>query len=497
MEIKKLVTKLDENLAYIREKLGVDTSFDIIVREFDVGGKKAALIFVDAFANSNVITLILQNLSRLKREDLAPNSLEKIYRYIPYMEMDKSEDLDEVIDQVLAGPMALLLDGEREAIILDTREYPARGPEEPEIERITRGSRDGFVETLIFNIGLVRRRLRDPSLRTEYFSVGTRSKTDICLLYIKDIANPKILNTVRERLENIKIDGLPMAEKTVEEFITEGFYNPYPQVRYTERPDVAAIHLLEGHVVIMVDTSPAAMIAPVTLFHHMQHAEEYRQNVPNGIYLRMVRFLGVIISVILAPLWLLLATNRQLVPPFLEFIGPQDVGNIPLFVQFLIANFGVDLIRVASIHTPSALATALGLIGALLIGDIAVQVGIFTSEVLLYISLVAVGLFTTPSWELSLANRFSHLLMLVATGLFGLYGFLGGLFTIFVILARTKSFGVPYLWPLLPLNLRALLDVLIRRPVPLMASRPSLLRAQDSDRLPPREGRGKGGKNKE
>jgi stage V sporulation protein AF len=492
MEKKKLSAKLEENLKYIRERLGVDVSFDIIVREMEVGGRKAAFIVVDAFADSDVITLILQNLVRLKREDLLPNPLEKIFRvHIPYMEMQKSQDLDEIIDQVLAGPMAFLLDGQEEAIILDVRNYPARNPEEPEIERITRGSRDGFVETLIFNVGLIRRRLRDPSLRTEHFSVGTRSKTDICLLYLNDIANPQIVATVRERLEKIKVDGLPMAEKSVEEFITEGYYNPYPQVRYTERPDVAAIHLLEGHVIILVDTSPAAMIAPVTFFHHIQHAEEYRQNVPNGLYLRAVRFLGIIISVILAPLWLLLATNRQLLPPFLEFIGPQDMGTIPLFIQFLIANFGVDLIRVASIHTPSALATALGLIGALLIGDIAVQVGIFTNEVLLYISLVAVGLFTTPSWELSLANRFSHLLMLLATGLFHLYGFLGGLLLIFILLARTRSFGLPYLWPLFPLNIRALIDVIIRKPVPSLTNRPSLLRPGDPDRLPPREDRGK------
>lgn len=492
MEKNRLSGKLEENLKYIRKKMGADVSFDIILREMEVGGRKAALIFVDAFADSDVITMILQSLVRLKREDLLPNTLEKFYRcHIPYMEMEKSRDLDEIIDQVLAGHMAFLLDGQEEAIVLDTRDYPGRSPEEPEIERITRGSRDGFVETLIFNVGLVRRRLRDPSLRAEHFTVGTRSKTDICLMYINDITNPDIVDTVRHRLEKIKIDGLPMAEKSVEEFITEGYYNPFPQVRYTERPDVAAIHLLEGHVLILVDTSPAAMIAPVTFFHHLQHAEEYRQNVPTGLYLRAVRYLGVIISVILAPLWLLLATNRQLLPPFLDFIGPKELGNIPLFIQFIIANFGVDLIRVASIHTPSSLATALGLIGALLIGDIAVQVGIFTSEVLLYISLVAVGVFTTPSWELSLANRFSHLIMLLATGLFNLYGFLGGLLFIFIILARTRSFGMPYLWPLLPLNLRALMDVLIRRPVPSLTFRPSLLRPQDSDRLPPPEDGGK------
>ncbi len=495
MDKNKITSKLDENLDFIKDKLGVDKNFDIIIREFEIAGKKAALVFVDAFANGEVITLILQNLVKLKREDIHPNPFDKLYKvHLPYMEMETSDELNEVIDQVLAGPMALLLDGEKEAIILDTREYPVRGPEEPEIERITRGSRDGFVETIIFNIGLIRRRLRDPALRVEHISVGFRSKTDISLLYIEDIANPDIVNRISDRIKNIEIDGLPMAEKSVEEFITEGYYNPYPQVRYTERPDVAVIHLLEGHVVILTDTSPAAMIAPVTLFHHVQHAEEYRQNVPNGIYLRWVRFFGIISSVILAPLWLLLATNTEFLPPVLDFIGPEEIGNVPLFIQFIIANFGFDLIRIASVHTPSALGTALGLIGALLIGDIAVQVGIFTPEVLLYISLVAVGVFATPSWELSLANRISHLLMLLATGIFGLFGFLGGLFFIFVLLLRTKSFGIPYLWPLFPLNIAALFDVLVRKPVPIHSARPSILKTKDSDRLPPSDERGKGGK---
>ncbi len=476
--------KIEANVAYLKEKLGADLSFDIIIREFELGGKKAALVFVDAFANGSTITLILQNLVKLKREDLHPNPLEKIYKvHIPYMEMDMSDDMNEVIEQVLAGPLALFLDGEKKAVIMDTREYPARQPEEPEIERITRGSRDGFVETIIFNIGLIRRRVRDPSLRTEHFSVGSRSKTDVALLYLQDVANDKIVNTVRERIKNISIDGLPMAEKSLEEFITEGYYNPYPQVRYTERPDVAAIHLFEGHVVILVDTSPAAMIAPVTLFHHIQHAEEYRQNVPNGIYLRWVRLIGIIFSVVLAPLWLLLATNQKLLPESLAFIGPKETGNIPLFIQFIIANFGVDLVRIASVHTPSALATALGLIGALLIGQIAVDVGIFTSEVLLYISLVAVGVFTTPSWELSLANRFSHLILLLTTGIFGIYGFLGGLLLIFVVLFRTKSFGIPYLWPLFPFDFGALIDVIVRRPVPVHSIRPSIVRPKDADRL--------------
>ncbi|PKM83921.1 MAG: spore germination protein, partial [Firmicutes bacterium HGW-Firmicutes-13] len=348
----------------------------------------------------------------------------------------------------------------------------------------TRGSRDGFVETLLFNVALIRRRLRDPGLRVEVMQIGQRSKTDVAVLYINDIVNPEILDIIKKRLENIKIDGIPMAEKSVEEFITEGKYNIFPQVRFTERPDVAAIHLLEGHVVIIVDTSPAAMIAPVTFFHHVQHAEEYRQNVINGVYIRWIRFLGLILAVFISPLWLLFALEPQLLPPGLKFIGPEVVGNVPLTLQFIIAHLGIDMIRMATIHTPSPISTALGFIGAILVGDIAVQVGFFAPEVILYIAIVAIGMFSTPSWELSLATRIIHLFLLIMTGYFRLPGLLLGTFLVFLRLVTTKSFNVPYLWPLIPFNFQAFLNVILRRPVPIKSIRPSILKTKDTDRLP-------------
>lgn len=475
---------LQENMDFLTEKLGIGVSFDVLVKEIDLGPIKAALVFIDGFANGDVLTLILQNLAQLERADLFPDPLKKLTgQKIPYMEMETSDDLSELTDQILAGQSALFVDGEKEAILLDTREYPVRGPEEPDTERLTRGARDGFVETMVFNVALTRRRVRDPGLRVEAMKLGRRSKTDISILYINDIVNQEILDRVKERLEQIDIDGLPMAEKSVEEFITEGTWSVFPTVRYTERPDVAAAHLFEGHVILLVDTSPAAMIVPATFFHHMQHAEEYRQSVLSGVYLRWVRFLGIFISVFLAPLYLLVSLHPELLPEALRFIGPDEVGNVPLFLQFIIVHVGIDLVRLAGVHTPDPLATAMGLIAALLIGDIAITVGFFTPEVLLYGGLVALGMFSTPSFELSLANRIVHLMMLLLTGIFRLPGFLAGLAIIFIRLATIKSFGMPYLWPLLPLNIKALFAVLVRRPVPVGSRRPSLLRTKDSDRI--------------
>ncbi|NLM46587.1 MAG: spore germination protein [Firmicutes bacterium] len=481
---EQISPRLQENLDYLAAKLGLGKSIDMLQKDMVVGGKKAALVYVDGLTNGEVVALILQKLSELKREDLCPDPLQQLLaKKIPYMEIEAEKSMPQAVTELLSGQMLFFVDGEQAVILMDTRTYPARSPEEPETERLTRGSRDGFVETMMFNVALTRRRVRDPGLRVEGFRLGRRSKTDVALMYIDGVTSPRLVDDLKRRLQAIDVDGLPMAEKSVEEFITASRFNVFPLVRYTERPDVAATHLLEGHVLIFVDTSPAVMIVPVTLFHHLQHAEEYRQNILSGIYVRWIRFLAVMMSVILAPLYLLVSLEPSLLPQALRFIGPKEVGNIPLFLQFIIVHFGIDIIRIAGIHTPSPLATALSLIAALLIGQIAIDVGIFTPEVLLYGGLVAVGMFATPSWELSQANRLVHLFLLLVTGLFRLPGFLAGIALVLLRLATNKSFGVPYLWPIFPPDYAGLFSVLVRQPLPVEGRRPRALEPQDEDRV--------------
>ncbi|NLM52574.1 MAG: spore germination protein [Firmicutes bacterium] len=481
----KVSPKLAENMKYLTEKLGAGESIDVLTKNLDLGGKKGFLLYIDGLTNGEVVALILQKLTQMTRTELCPDPVQKLVtQKIAYMELEVITELSAIIDEVLSGQMALFLEGETEAIVIDTRSYPARSPEEPDTERLTRGSRDGFVETMIFNLALVRRRVRDPGLRVEGIRLGRRSKTDVAMVYIKDIASPQLVANVRKRLKGIDVDGVPMAEKSVEEFITLNRWNIFPLVRYTERPDVAAQHLFEGHVLIMVDSSPAVMILPATLFHHLQHAEEYRQNIFSGIYVRWIRFFAVLISVFLAPLYLLVSLQPELLPEALKFIGPQKVGNIPLFLQFILIHFGIDLIRIAGIHTPDPLATALSLIAALLIGQIAIDVGIFTPEVLLYGGLVAVGMFATSSWELSQANRLVHLFMLLITGMFKLPGFVAGVVLVVLRLITNNSFGVPYLWPLIPFNLSGFFSVLLRQPLSLDKRRPAALHPSDEDRMP-------------
>lgn len=481
MKIKK---NLEENIKNIDKVLGIEESFDIILREINIGNKKAALLFVDGFAKDGIMLKILQGLiPKLKRQDIVPNTIEKLVKEnIAYIEVETVETIEEVIDNVLAGPIVLLLDGETKAIIIDAREYPVRSPEEPDIERVTRGSRDGMVETIVFNTALIRRRIRDPKLRNEIFKVGDRSKTDVVVSYIKDIANPDLVNLVKEKIKNVKTDSLIMGEKTLEEFIVGNNWNPLPKVRYTERPDVVAAHLLEGHIAVIVDTTPSVIILPATLFHFTQHAEDYFQNPLVGTYLRWIRFFAMLISFILPPLWLTLVYYKTQLPPWLEFLGPKQSGNIPLFIQFIVLEIGIDLIRTALIHTPNALATSLGLLGAILLGEFAVKVGLFCPEAILYMAVTAIGSFATPSIEFALALRLFRFLILILTALFKLPGFLSGILISFFVMVTTKSFGnIPYLWPLIPFNLKALLTIIFRKPIPEVSQRPEILKPLDQD----------------
>ncbi|WP_257345851.1 spore germination protein [Pseudalkalibacillus decolorationis] len=473
----------EATITYVKKELGIGISFDQIHLELEYAGRRMSLFMIDGFTKDEIMHFLMKLLAELEPEQLEPDPLTRLMKtYLPYMEISKEKDLEKAIDFSLGGPTMLIVDGVDTVIILDARTYPVRSPEEPDLERVVRGARDGFVETIIFNTALTRRRIRDRSLRMEYMSVGRRSQTDICISYIEDIADPHIVKKIKDSISKIDTDGLPMGEKTIEEFICGRHWNPYPLVRYTERPDTAAVHLYEGHVLVYVDGSPSVLITPATFWHHLQHMEEYREKPVVGAYLRLVRFFAVFLSIFSLPLWYIMATNPELLPEQMKFIGPEKFGEIPLFLQFFLIEIGLDILRMATVHIPSSLATALGLVAAILIGQVAVEVGLFINEVILYIAIAAIGTFATPTYEMSLANRLVRLALLIAAALFGVPGYFI-LTTLWIImLAKLKSFHVPYLWPFIPFSYRGFRDVLIRSPIPLKNRRPKVLHTKDPDR---------------
>lgn len=466
-------------------------TFDIVTRDMVIGGRAAALYFVDGFANGELLAEIMKYLLKVEREDISLGAVKKLLQHnIIAVEVEEIETIEDGIDELLAGPQMLLIDGEEKGIVIDARTWAMRSPDEPESEKATRGPNEGFIETMLFNLAMIRRRIRDPKLRAEAFKVGARSKSDVAMVYIEDIANPDLVDKIREKLQNINIDGIPLADKNVEEFLVGKTINPLPRIRSTERPDNAVAHLLEGQIVILVDNSPTVLMLPAPFLSFTQSFEEYRQSVLTGTYLTLLRMLAIPISVVLPALWLLAALEPSLLPHSLKFIGPKSHGTIHLGLQFIFASIGIDLIWLASIHTPNTLATSLGLIGALMLGDYSVQIGLFSSEVIFYMAIAAIATFTVPNYEVGLVFKLFRFLLIVLVMFFKLWGLLAGLGLMFIIMFRTRSFGVPYLWPIIPFNWQGLKSYLVRNStLTVPAERPAFVKAGDKMRKPPEKGK--------
>ncbi|SFF03410.1 stage V sporulation protein AF [Paenibacillus catalpae] len=476
---------LDEVFIRLENEVGYKVSFDIVVREMTFGDRRVAFFYMNGLAKDTILTEILKRLTYLHADEVTGDAFHEFMNlYVPAAQVEKKEKWNEMLTFVLSGSTAMFIDKEPNVIIIDAKSFPGRNPEEPSLERVVRGSRDGFVETMMMNVSLVRRRLRDPQLRYELVRVGERTQSDICIAYINDLADPELVKSIKDKIELVHIDGLPLADKQLEEATVQRGWNPFPLVRYSERPDVVSAHLLEGSVVVFVDTSPSAMILPTTFFDLIQHAEENRQTPFIGTYLRWVRYLGIFSSLFLLPLWLLFVIHPELKPQALEFLGPEKVGKLPLIVQFLIVEIGVDLMRLASVHTPSTLATAVSLVAAIMVGDIAVKTGLFINEVILYMAIAAVGMFATPSYELGLANRIVRLILILAVSIFHAPGFVLATTAILIMLCMQRSFNRPYMWPFIPFDYRAMWNIIVRKPVLKNRSRPNLLRPQQSDKMP-------------
>jgi len=484
-QIKKVSSQLRENDRYLEENLGINISYDIDFRELVIKDHTLHLYYLNGMCDSIIIqdiiiALLALNNQRLGRENITV----VIENQLAHFQVEKKVNFDEIVDQLLSGLLVIFIDGQEFVYIIDTREYPGRSPEEPDTERVIRGARDGFTENIIENTTLLRRRIRDERLRNEIVQVGERSKTDLCISYIQDIADDNLIHVIKDKIGEINIDGIPMADKTVEEFIVKQKWNAFPLVRYTERPDTAAKHLLEGRILLFVDTSPSIIVVPTTYFDHLDHAEEYRQSPAVGSFIRLVRLFAVLASIYLLPLWMLFVLEPGLLPESLSFIGPKEVGNVPIVFQIIMADIGVEFLRMAAVHTPTPLATAMGLIAAILIGEIAVDVGLFTPEVILYVSISTIGSYVTPSYELSVANKLLKLFLLILTALFSQLGFMIGLVLTVLYLVNIKALNTPYLYPFMPFNAKALTNFLLRMPMPYAKVRPEIVHPRNKYNQP-------------
>ena len=362
MILKKSIT---ESKAILDEILPVGKSSDLLTRSFDFGGHTAILYYLDGFLNDIVMERMVSHLMNISPEQMQSivDLQGFVHKFITYTEVDVYTKTDDVVTQLLAGKSVFLIDGLAGAIVLDLRDYPARSVEEPEKERVMRGSRDGFVETVIWNCALIRRRIRDPKLVVEMLSVGSRSRSDVAVVYIEDLVNQDDLSIVKGKINGIKVQSLTMnMESLAECLIHQRWYNPFPKTRFTERPDTAAAALLEGNMIVLVDNAPAAMIIPTSVLDFLQEPNDFYFPPLVGSYIRLVRNLVFLVTLILSPLWLLIIENVHRLPESLSFLGLSAPATVPIIIQLLLLEGVIDVLRLASVNTPNMLGNSLSII---------------------------------------------------------------------------------------------------------------------------------------
>lgn len=460
--------KLKTNIDEWNKLLAVDTNFDILYKDLTIGEREAGFFFIDGFIKDEVMQKLMASLGGVTKEQM-PQTIEEFSKqWISYVEVDIETNRDKLMQALLSGVVCMFIDGYNKALAIDCRTYPARSVDEPEKDRVMRGSKDGFVETIVFNTALIRRRIRSPKLRMEIMSVGRSSKTDVVISYMDDRVDRDFLDNLRKRIQEIDIDALSMNQESLAECLYKrSWINPFPKYKYSERPDTAAASILEGNIVVLVDNSPSAMILPTSVFDIIEEADDYYFPPVTGTYLRLSRFLTTLLTWILTPTWLLLMKNPNWIPEWLEFIVPAEEVQVPLIFQLLILEFAIDGLRLAAVNTPNMLSTPLSVIAGLVLGDYAVQSGWFNSESMLYMAFVVLANYSQPSYELGFALKFMRLIMLVLTSVFSIYGYIAGaiLSILSVVFNKTIS-GKSYLYPVIPFNKKDFFRRFIRISLP-------------------------------
>lgn len=450
-------------------ELRLKDSFDLVGRDLKIDKHNAKLYFVDGFCKDEIMVKIMSYFLKAEEKDfkILKTAREFANKYVPYVETDVTSSVSAFVKSVLSGGIGMIIEGYHEAIIIDARTYPVRSVGEPDNDKVLRGPHDGFVETLVFNTALLRRRIRDTALTMEIHSVGRVSQTDVVICYMKGKVNDKMLKALRKKLDSVSINSLTMGQQSlIDCLVPKQWFNPFPKVRYTERPDAAAASILEGSMVLMIDNSPAAMIIPTGIFDFLQDTNDYYMSPVIGSYMRIIRMAIFAMTMLLIPVWLLLVQNPQFIPPWLEFIKIEEPNTVPIVAQLFIVEVVIDAMRLASINTPQSLSSSFGVIGALVLGEFAVSAGWFVSEVVLYMAFVALTNFTQPSYELGYAFKLFRMLLIALIALFNLWGFIAGILLIIFELATTKTVtGQCYLYPLIPFKGSALASLLLRKPL--------------------------------
>lgn len=420
----------------------MNDSYDLKHRILNFRGRLLHLYFLASLSNDVLISRLIEGIENNQGKDLE-NCLN-----MGDVEVLSTNHIRQIQMALLGGNCALF-DGET-TYVMDTKNYPNRSIEEPETEKSVRGAKDGFNESILNNTGLIRRRIKSPELCFYRATMGTQNPIDIAVVYLQDQVDKNVLKQLLSRIEKAHGQEFIMSDRAIEEVLLKQGYNPFPLVRYSERPDIVATHIQHGHIALICDTSSSVVMLPTTLFEILEHVEEHRQTPLIGTFIRLIRMSAVFLSLYLVPIFALSSS-------FLKW-------DFQFFIQILIVELSIELLRVATVHTPQSLSNAMGLIAALLLGEFAIQLGFFSEEILMYCAIGTVGGFATPNYELSLTNKYIKVMMIIAIMALNIYGFVIFNIVLWIFLARLKPFGVPYLYPLFPFQKDALMNFLIRKP---------------------------------
>ncbi len=457
-------TDYKTNLDILSSALRSDQSFDLVKRELVILNRKATLFFIDGLLKDDITEKILEFFYKNVKEENFKSALYFSQSSVPYVEVEVSSDLKKICTDVLSGISALFIEEFSEVILLDTRTYPQRSTSEPDNDKVLRGSRDGFVETLINNTALIRRRIRDTNLTVKAYSVGTQSHTDVAVIYMENKVDKKLLANLDKRLKSINVPSLTMNQQSLVEALYKNlWYNPFPKVKHTERPDTTASAILDGNIVILVDNAPSALLLPTSIFDVLEEADDYYFPPVTGTYLKLARYFITIVTVFITPLWLLALQNPDYCPDFFRFVLLDEPQNIPVFWQLILMEVGIDGLRLAALNTPNALTTPLSIIGAIALSEFAVDSGWVSMEAILYMALVTVANFTQPNFELGYSLKFCRVLLLVFTYIFNVWGFAIAFVINLVLLCTNRTLSnKSYLYPLVPFNGKEFLRKILR-----------------------------------
>lgn len=467
--MEKLTGNLREDQEKLDALLGVGKNYDVINRDIEIGGRRGRLYVIDGYGDDGVIermTAFLLGEGALLAAK-AQSMRELTARCITFCEVNCENELDKILSGAFLGKTVLILDGFSECVLIDAKQFPGRSVEEPADGKVLRGSHDGFTETLVQNTALLRRRIRDTRLRLENHKLKNRSETDVVIAYLEGEADETLLQELRQKLEKINVRSISMGQESVAEaMMSPQWYNPFPKVRYTERPDAATASIMEGSIVLLVDNSPAVMLLPTCFFHFLEEANDYYFPPLVGTYLRYLRLAVMVLALFITPVWYLIARDPSRLPEALTFIAPEEPGSVPLLLQLLLVEFVVDLLKLASLNTPDALSSSFSMLGALILGDFAVQARWLVPEVLVYMAFVAIANFAQPSFELGYALKLMRITLLILTAALDVWGLAAGVILFIVLLLTTKPIlGNGYLYPLIPFDGKALGRILVRQPI--------------------------------